>query len=179
MTPIRKILAGLSDSAGVLAGLILLVMILHITVDITLRSFLNMPLGGTILFVSLFYMPAIVFLPLAMSERMGSHISVEILYDRLPHPFQRVLDILATALSIAVFSIIAYRSWGEAIKKYMIGAAEVEGSMRISVWPSFFLLPIGCGLFVAVLVWKLASQFSNTPHEDAPEAAGNEEMNSD
>ncbi|MFE3837212.1 TRAP transporter small permease [Pseudogemmobacter sonorensis] len=169
MKYIGRLLAKASDGAGALAGLILVMMILHITFDVVMRSFLNMPINGTVLIVSLFYMPAIVFLPLAMSERMNTHISVEILYDYLPRRARLVLDVLGNLLSIVILSALAWRAWLEAAKKFQIGAAEIEGGLRIATWPSYFLLPFGCALMATVLLWKTGMIVTDRPLEGVSE----------
>lgn len=151
-----RLLSLVADSVAILSGLAVIVMVLHITTDVFLRYVFGMPLSGTILFVSLLYMPVIVFFPLALAEKQGSHINVEILYDFLPKPVQRVLDGLSHALSVIVFSALAIRTWWEAFGKYSIGAAEMESGMRIITWPSYFVLPIGFAIFVAILGYRIA-----------------------
>lgn len=156
LNALGRLLSRISDSAALLAGLIVALMIVHITLDVILRFAFNLPIGGTILFVSLMYMPCIVFLPLAFAEKRDAHISVELVYDRLPKTVQRVLDFLSHSLSVVIFAALAYRTWSEALSKLAIGASEMEGSLRIPVWPSYFVLPVGFALLVAVLAYRIA-----------------------
>lgn len=156
MDTIARYLSRASDSAAVLGGLAVGLMIVHITLDVVLRFVLDLPISGTILLVSLMYMPMITFLPLAYAEKKDAHISVELIYDRLPGAVQRSLDVLSLGLSVVVYVALAIRTWSEAMAKFRIGASEMEGSLRIPTWPSYYLLPIGFALIVAILVFRIA-----------------------
>lgn len=155
MSKLGRLLSYVADSASILAGLAVIVLILHITLDVITRSFLSMPISGTILFVSQMYMPIIAFLPLAFAERKDGHISVELVHERLPTRVQRITEFFAHSLSLTVFGALAIRNWSEALAKYRIGAAEMEGGLRIPTWPSYFILPIGFALIMAVLVYRI------------------------
>lgn len=155
MSKLGRFLARVSDSTSILAGLAVAVLVLHITLDVVARAFLSMPISGTILFVSQFYMPMIAFLPLAFVEKQNGHISVELIHVMLPGGVQRILDLLAHTLSLVVYAVLAVRCWSEALAKLRIGAAEMEGSLRIPTWPTYFFLPIGFALIVAVLAYRI------------------------
>lgn len=156
MSHIGRILSYLSNSLAAIAGCAIVLMILHITLDVFMRSAFNQPISGTILFVAKMYMPIIAFLPLALTERIGGHVSVELLFEHLPAWLQRVLTFLSHLLSVVVFWVLAYRAWSEATAKYSIGASEMEGGLRIPIWPSYFILPISAALIMALLVYKIA-----------------------
>ncbi|WP_417424454.1 TRAP transporter small permease [Hoeflea sp.] len=160
-----RTLSRLSDSTAILAGLAVALMIIHVTIDIFMRFAFNMPLSGTILSVSLFYMPMVVFLPLAYAEKNKSHISMELVYDMLPRGIQRSLDMLSHVLSLIVFGALAARTWGEAFTKMRIGAAEMEGSLRIPTWPGYFCLPLGFALLVSLLIFRAACVATRRPDE--------------
>lgn len=155
MERIARILTRLSRSASLLAGLAVMLMILHISIDVIMRFAFDMPISGTILMVSLMYMPMIAFLPLAVAEERDAHISVELLYDMFPQAFQRCLDFAAHLLSILVYALLAVRTWSEALSKYAIGAAEMEGAVRIPTWPSYFVLPVGFALIIGILAYRV------------------------
>lgn len=70
------------DAAAVIAGLSIIVMMMHIVADVTGRYLLGTPISGTTEIVSGYYMVAAVFLPLAYVARTEGHIAVE-LYSKL------------------------------------------------------------------------------------------------
>lgn len=173
LTTLLLRLAGISSMIG---GLGVGLLILHITLDVVTRSVMNMPISGTILAVSTIYMPLIVFLPLAFTETRDGHITVELLYDLLPQAVRRVFDVIGHAVSITVFGLLAFRGWTEAGAKFAIGAAEMEGSMRIPVWPGYYLLPIGYGLIMLVLLLRLATALTGRPDPFTARTPGAKEI---
>lgn len=174
MRRIDRLISTIAGSVNWLVIIALGLLIVHVTIDVVCRAFLNLPLSGTILAVSLFYMPMIAFVPLAFTETRGAHITVEILYDMLPKALQRLSDGLAHVLSILVFSALAWRTWGEAMSKYGIGSSEMEGSLRIPTWPSYFFLPLGFALIITVVVWRLVCLLAQREPDFQKDAAKEE-----
>lgn len=138
------------------AGMILLLlMIVHVTLDVAMRFLFNMPLPGTIMVVSLFYMIAVAFLPLAAVEERDAHISVEIVTELLPAYLQSCLRVFSIFFSTLVFGLLTFRTGVEAVTKFRIGAYVVEAGTRVPTWPPYFFLPIGFGLMTLVLLCRL------------------------
>ncbi|WP_290777024.1 TRAP transporter small permease [Hoeflea sp.] len=156
MRRLDKWISRIAESVSALSMLAVAMLIIHIAIDVIMRAVLNIPLGGTIMVVSLYYMPLVVFLPLAFTETRSAHISVELLYDIMPNWLKQASDVLAHLLSVTVFILLAVRCWGEAMAKYGINSAEMEGSLRLATWPSYFILPVGYALIVAVVVYRIA-----------------------
>ena len=155
MSMVQRILGRLIDAATLVGGIAVLLMILHITADVVAKYVFNAPLPGTIAIVSTYYMVAVVFIPLAFAERRSGHISVEVLTRLLPGRAQRGLSAVAAAYSALIFGLLAWRGFGEAMNKTAIGTFIIEQDTRIDTWPAFWLLPLGAGLMVAALVFKL------------------------
>jgi len=145
-------LNGLTMGAGSVA---VVLMILHVTADVVMRYAFNSPLPATILFVSVFYMIAVAFLPLSSVEQNDAHISVELVYDLLAGWMQWGLRALSHLLSIAVFGALAWRTGAEALTRHAAGTSAVEAGMRIPTWPAYFVLPLAFGLAVLVFAHKL------------------------
>ena len=59
---------------------------------------------------------------------------------------------LASAL---FYALLAWRTGHEAIEKMRIGE-KYSSAMELPIWPPRFLLPLGCGLLVLVLLVKAA-----------------------
>ena len=98
-------------------------------------------------------MVAVVFLPLALVERHDGHISVEILSQLLPERVQELLIAAGSLLSAAYFGAFTYRTWGDAVAKLRIGEYAM-GTVAVPIWPTRFMLPLGCGLITALLLYK-------------------------
>lgn len=155
-----KLLGAVIACYSVVGAVAIFLMMAHITADVAGKFLFNRPLPGTTPIVAQYYMVVAVFLPLALVERMSGHISVEVLYTHMPRSLRGILTVLATALGIVVFAALTWATWGEAMKKYAIGSFNYEQGVRVPVWPSYFILPAGTALLVAMLIWRLVAQLS-------------------
>lgn len=158
MQPTDRLLRAAIAVYGAIGAVAIFLMMLHITADVIGKFVFNRPLPGTIPIVSQYYMVIAAFLPLAMVERLTGHISVEILYTAFPRTLRGIASIFATALGTVVFAAMTWATWGEAVKKYAIGAFSYEQGVKVPVWPSHFILPAGTALFTLVLLWRLFAQ---------------------
>ncbi len=144
----------LASALAFIAGLSLVLMMVHVTLDVVLKYFFKMPIPGTAEVVAAYYMIGTVFLPLAYIEVHNRPIMVELLYDRLPSSLHRPLDVLATLLSIAFYAFLTWQS-----TKIALTALEnreyVDGLWKVVVWPSRFLIPLGLAAACAALVLRL------------------------
>ena len=153
MTGLSRALDALSNGLAALGRLVLLITMLHVTLDVVLRFAFNRPLTGTVEISSYYYMIAVVFLPLAAVELRNGHISVEIVAQHLSEGAQRVLIGVVCLLSAVFYGLLAWRTGLEAIEKMHVGE-RYSSSMDLSIWPPRFMLPLGCGLLTLVLVVK-------------------------
>ncbi len=143
-----------SHLLAIIAALALGLMMLHVTADVVGKYAFNSPIPGTAEVVASYYMVSAVFLPLAWVEIREGSIMVEILYDLLPGLGRRICLFLATVLSAVFYGGLAWLSWAPAVKAWQIGEV-VEGTWRVVVWPTKFLLPIGLALACVVMVLRL------------------------
>jgi len=170
MQKANKILGYIITAYCALGALAIALMMLHIAADVFSTFLFNRPLPGTIPIVSQYYMVIATFLPLAMVERKAGHVSVEILVQRFPQKLQGALGALALALGVVVFGLLTWCAWLEALKKHAIGTFSYEEAFKIPTWPSYYILPLGTGLLVAVMLYKLVRYFiggENTHSTDA------------
>lgn len=155
MYAIGRILAWVTNAMTMLGGLAITLMMLHVSLDVILRYCFDTPLPGTITIVSYYYMVIAAFVPLAFAEQKNAHISVEVLTERMPAFIQKHLESFSYLLSAGMFSLLAVRTWEEAEKKRGIGAAIVQGNDSISIWITYYVLPLGCGLMALITIYKL------------------------
>ncbi|SDN99438.1 TRAP-type C4-dicarboxylate transport system, small permease component [Lutimaribacter pacificus] len=136
-------------------------MMIHVTADVAGRSFFGHPVPGTITVVSSFYMVALSFIPLAVAERLNAHISVDIIFERLPAWMKRALVSLNYLFVTTVLAFATVRTWQVAVDKTNIGAAIQQGTAMVPVWQSYWLLPVGLGLMALLCVTKLGLSLVN------------------
>lgn len=158
-----RYLGGLAAALSMIAEITVALMMLHIAFEVTMRYVFGISVPGTLTMVSKYYLPAVVFLPLALAERRGNHISVEVLTQLMPGWAQRVLGIVAWLLSTVVFAVLAYQTFLDALKKTRIGSFDLDSGYQFDTWPSFYLLPVGFGAITLVLIYKLLATAFREP----------------
>lgn len=133
------------------ACLFLLIMMLHITVDVTVRYFFNATIIGTLETVSYYHMVLAVFLPLAYVESRGEHIRVDLIAQALPRQVQLVLYVFTCLLGLAFFGALAYRGYLDAVRSTQ-RLETIMSNYLFYIWPSRWALPLGFGaLCLAIL----------------------------
>ncbi len=142
------------------AGACVVLMMIHITVDVICRAFLNLPLTGTITFVANYYMVFLVCLPLAFVERLDAHISVDVVTGRLPERWRRHLYGMTYPVTALIFGVSGYATWIEAMSKYRIRSFVIEKDIAIPIWYGYFALPVGYSLLCAYLLLKFVAYLS-------------------
>ena len=93
-----------------LAGMALLLMMLHISIDVVSNLLFGAPVPLTNATVTQYYMIAVAFLPLAAGEYRGAHIRVDLVVNHLPAVLRRWLDHLVQALCFAVYVALAIQA---------------------------------------------------------------------
>ena len=163
MQNLKRIIDVVTNATAIIAGLCIVLMMAHITLDVVMRALLNQPLTGTFTFVANYYMVFLVCLPLAFVERFDGHISVEVVTNRFPARLRHHLygwTFLATAL---VFAVTAYATWLEASSKFAIRTFMIENNMAIPIWFGYFALPVGYALLAIFLVLKFIGYLLGNP----------------
>jgi TRAP-type C4-dicarboxylate transport system permease small subunit len=102
----------------------------------------------------------IVFLPLALAEKNDAHITVEILVQIFRKQLQRILAVCSWIFSAGVFSILFYQTFLDALDKMSVGTFMMEVDWKIPIWASYFFLPVGFGLVIVVLLYKIFATIS-------------------
>lgn len=144
---VERVLTWLSKILLVFGTIGLVLMAVHVTADVVGRLLLTHPVYGTTEIVSFYYMVAAVCLPLAYMELRDNHITVEVVYLRLPPVLRRITFVFSTLVTAVFFGLFAYQSWFDALRATASGEV-VMGYALIEIWPSRYFLPISFGLLV-------------------------------
>lgn len=160
-----------------IAGLLLIVMMVHVTLDVALRYLLNAPLPATLEIVSYYYMVAVVFLPIALTELSRESVAVDLFYLAMPGWMKTACTGLVLALSALVYAGLTHVTFGAAVKS-VAKSEVVMGPVTVLVWPARLILPFSCGLAALVCVGLFVLMFvspsarrSLTNHHDTDEVA--------
>lgn len=136
-----------------IAGVLAVILMIHVTLDAFARYLLNRTIGATLEIASLYYMVPLSLLPLAALVLRGELLSVEFLTSSLPRGLRAVLDMANQTLLAIVSGVLTWLSTLEAIDKTREGEVWESISGLIPAWPSRWFLPIAFGLvFVSALV---------------------------
>lgn len=153
MNAIERAIRSVSAVLMAVAALALILMMLMVTVDVAGKYLFTAPVPVTLEMVSNYYMVAVVFLPLAAVELMNGHIHVELIHARLPRVGRRILDVVAHVLAFVFFAMLTVYGWEVAMKKFEVGEF-LMGQYSLIIWPSRFLVPVGCGLIAVLLILR-------------------------
>lgn len=179
-----SILRPLSRLAGLIAGLAVVLMMLHVTIAVLLRVGLHSPATGTIEIVSYFYMVSAVFLGIFVAAWQNAHIRVDVIANLLPRRAQRVTDIIAELVMLVFFVFFAWGLWRTALQKTHQREAVDAVFAHLTVWPTRWVAVVGIVLALAVVAWRLmrmlAGANTRAPVEglviDESADAGNDEV---
>jgi TRAP-type C4-dicarboxylate transport system permease small subunit len=161
MKTLRGLLDCMTNVLSGLAGLAMVLMMLHVTADVIIRLVLRAPLDGTQEIVSHYYMIALFFLPLALVERQGGHIAAELFTDFLS---RRSLLLLEGIIGIFMAMFLALLTWQfvvQALAATQRGETSISATFMLYVWPSRWFLPIGCGVMAAYALLIALVRFVN------------------
>ncbi|MEO1191912.1 MAG: TRAP transporter small permease [Pseudomonadota bacterium] len=144
---VERCLDWLAKVLLVFGTIALIMMASHVIADVVGRIAFNQPVFGTTEIVSFYYMVATVCLPLAYMELRDNHITVEVVYNRLPFALRRITFVFSALMTALFFGLFAYQSWFDALRATASGEV-VMGYALIEIWPSRYFLPISFGLLV-------------------------------
>ena len=140
--------AGLSNA---FAGIAVVVMMLVIACDVTLR-FLKVSFPGSYDIVSLLGAVVAAFALTYTSIQRG-HIAVDFVYRRLPERYRPVLDIFNGLLGSIFFGLLAWQCFAYALE--LKNAGEVSLTIQMPVYPFVAGIGLNCALLSAYLLLHL------------------------
>lgn len=146
MNNIELFLQKINRVITLIGGAAIALMMIHVTADIVARFFINKPLPGTITFVAHYYMIIAIFLPLAYTEQTKAAISVKLISGFFSPKMNKAVDMFGSLFVSVTAFLIAYVSWGVALKNLASKTSVIQGDYTIPTWPSYFILCFGAGL---------------------------------
>lgn len=149
---LNKGLIPIEDVANLLAAVAIMALMILGVAQIVLRTVFNNPIDGYIDLVEL-SMASMAFLGAAYTQRMGSHIRMELLMSRLSGRALWTIEAFGAALAMFIIGVLVYYSYGHFLRAYTIGDTTIDA--EYVTWPSKLLVP------VAFSIWwcRLALQF--------------------
>jgi TRAP-type C4-dicarboxylate transport system permease small subunit len=140
----------------ILACLVCLMMMLHVTADVIGRTVFNRPLNGTTEIVSAWYMVALAFLPLGWITRERGHIIVELFTGRMSAANLDRLDLAVAIVSFGYMALFIWQAVVVALDKTAIAEAWEAATGFVPIWPSRWVVVIGSVLMAVYLIGYIA-----------------------
>lgn len=145
MTKFLSLIDRLSNLAAIGAAVALVLLVVNVAIDVIGRTLFHSPLPGTLEMTSYWWMPGLVLLAFAYTERKQEHIKVTILLDALPPRLRQIVEgtfgLLATALLVA----LAYFTLTDALRSGSMGQTT-PSSPPVAIWPFKFVAFVGISL---------------------------------
>lgn len=152
---------------ALLGTLGILLMVVHVTLDVVLRSTLSVSIPATVELVTRYYLITLALLPLGWVEWRREMIAVEALEGVMGQRLVRFSDVLVSLLSAVVYAVLAIATWGKAMEQYAIGSYAMSLNFPMPVWPTYFVLPIAFALAAAVCVVRVPFLARGAAHSSA------------
>jgi TRAP-type C4-dicarboxylate transport system permease small subunit len=143
---------------GIFSGIVLLAILALMSGEVVFRYFLNKPILGTVE-ISSYLLVIFCFTGMAFTQSQRGHIALELFTQRLPQRMSRVLKIITSTLSLAVFAVITWQTSIAFWKSWEM--QEVRwGALPLPVWPVKFFVAFGSLVLCLQLVLDLIDKFS-------------------
>lgn len=156
---LRRFLDRVPEYLVYLASLLVLLMMLHVSLDVTLKYLFNRPVPATVEVVSYYYMVAAVFLPVAWSEKVGAGITVDLFLLRAPRWMRLAAACLALSMTAAAYLLLTVNTFEKAVQAWH-EREIVMGPIMLPIWPSRFILPLSFLIATGICLlqlWRIAT----------------------
>lgn len=153
----------LASFLATLAEIAVAIMMLHIVIDVFVRSVFKLQFEGTLETVSNWYMVATVFLPFALVQLSGQHLRAEIFTERFGPGTQRWIRMLGALATLLFAAAIVWYAAGDA---YAATLREDRVELTrgfLYIWPTRWLVVVGFGLTGLIAAMELARALRKRP----------------
>jgi len=154
----------IENLANLLAAFAIMALMILGVLQIVLRSVFNNPIDGYIDLVEL-SMASMAFLGAAYTQRVGSHIRMELLIGRLKGRALWTIEALGAALGMFIIGVLIYYSYGHFLRAYTLGDTTIDA--EYVTWPSKLLVPIAFSIWWVRLALQSAGALRLVLHPGA------------
>jgi len=135
---------------GIISGVVIMIlMVLLITTDVTLRYTMNMPLKFSIEMVEVMLI-VLFYSGMAYTQLRNRHIRVDVLTNHFPPKAQLVTTLCTDLLAIWIIIILSWRNVVQAQNLYRGG--YLTGMIDVPLWPFAVISALFLAIFVLTVV---------------------------
>lgn len=154
MERIHRLITALENALSVLASFMLMAIMLLVVLDVGMRYFLHAPLGWSYDLISMYLMVGLFFFSISSTLQHEEHVRVDVLLKHFPPALRHLAELVTYATASIVFALIVHVTFGKAVESFR--ANEVSpGIIPWPAWLSIGLVPIGAGLMLLRMVFRL------------------------
>lgn len=165
MNPIHKALDAVTTVMQMVAGACLILMMVIVVLDITLKYTINQPVPGALEMVSFYFMAACTFLPFAYVQKLENHIVMTLATDWMRPAALRILVAFVYLASAAYLALFAWASGVEAVNMTQVGESSSAIYFDILIWPARWTVPLGTGLTACWMVFQAVMSLAGGRHD--------------
>lgn len=138
-------------------ALLMLLIMMIVVIDVTLRYLFNSPLIWAYDMISLYLMAGVFFLAISSTYAAHKHIGLDILVQRFSPKGRRYAEILTSVVSLPLFFLICVVGAERAYSNWTNGDA-MAGLIAWPTWIAAALVPLGIGLLTLRMTFRLVGQ---------------------
>ena len=155
---IKKIVFSVTDAAGMIGSICIVVNMLIVVSSISMRVLLKSPIAGLTDIVGL-VSGCIIALTIAFTEKENGHISADFIMGYFPKTIQKISFIVVSFLTNALLVLLGWRLFLYARQAYERGATAWV--VPIPLFPVAFLCSLGMFLFFLTSLVKCIDRILN------------------
>jgi len=138
----------------------LVLMMMHVMIEVGLRTLFNKSIPGTEEIVSGYYMVAVVFLPLAYVQLERGHIIIELFTLKAGPRLKAWIDGCVSFLCSGALGVFTYATFDKAIEMTSKGEFWI-GMIEVVIWPARWALPFGLGIMMLIMFLQGIREFQS------------------
>jgi TRAP-type transport system small permease protein len=150
--PIEHVLLLISKVINNIGVSVMILLVILILVDVTLRYLFNNPIRSVYEIVAIMVV-IIVSFSMAYSGITRSLVSIEIIIERFPAKVQNVLAIFQSIMGLAFFSLLCWKTMEQSIIYWNVGSKTYAANLPL--FPFILILSFGSGLLSLVFLIQL------------------------
>jgi len=153
----RKLISWL----GMVSGLVLVLIMALMCAEVFCRYVLNRPILGTVE-ISSYLLVLFVFSGTSYTQSIDGHIKIDLFTRRLPEKWQRILRVVAYALTLPVFVLITRQTSIAFWKSWQM--REVRwGALPLPIYPIKCVVAVGSLLLCCQFVINILDELKHQP----------------
>lgn len=148
---------------ALLSGLAIFMMMCFIVADVVSRNFLGGSISGSFEIAQNYFMPLSVFPALGYVYGSGVLPKMDLMMYKFPQIFQDAMIHLLLAIELTIFAMLVYYTWGYAMSGMERQVAFPAGGTLYTLWPLFFLVPLGFAMILIETLFVAAKNILGGP----------------